>query len=127
MSVTDTERQHHSDEGRRRCTRCLAWKPESEFLPRGRICFQCREPEAGNVCAYCDTPTGRGKAFCREHWLALDHWHRVQIGSAMRDGKESEEGPDENGMYQGEEYREVVRVAVGSLREKAKAKKGEVK
>lgn len=63
----------------------------------------------------CGKPVGRGKALCRKHWMALDHWHRVQIGNAMRDEKDEGTGPDENGRYHGEEYVEAVRNAVESL------------
>jgi len=29
----------------RQCCRCLCFRAVAEYLPRGRTCFQCREPE----------------------------------------------------------------------------------
>jgi hypothetical protein len=71
-----------------------------------------------SVCAFCGAKTGRGKALCRKHWMAIAHYHRVQIGDAMRDEKASGEGPDENGQYHGDEYRAAVAAACESLRKK---------
>lgn len=69
-------------------------------------------------CAFCNKPVGRGKAFCRKHWMALAHFWRVQIGNAMTDEKDAGTGPDDNGQYHGAEYREVVQGAVESLQAK---------
>lgn len=71
----------------------------------------------GGVCSVptCEKPLRRGQALCRKHWMAIGHWHRTQIGNAMRDEKDVGTGPDESGAYHGEEYLTAVRDAVMSL------------
>lgn len=72
--------------------------------------------KSGLGCAYCAKPTGRGKALCRKHWMMISHFHRQQIGAAMVEERDSGEGPDEEGRYHSEEYREAVAGAVASIR-----------
>lgn len=71
-------------------------------------------------CVFCAKPAGRGKHLCRAHWMALDHWHHVQIGNAMKAERTSGLGPSgDDRVYGSEEFLLKLQAAVESLHVKA--------